>query len=300
MNIEPGTKTKRTEVPFGMDYRMRRDADRASRRNLAAGLPAKVRQNNPDLEKQVTQRTAKLTAANEALAHANQAKDRLLADVSHELRTPLNSIIGFTGMLLMKLQGPLNADQEKQLHIVRSNCQHLLALVNDLLDVAKIEAEKFEPYVERVHCQRVIEDALAALRPQAAHKGLALEVTMPEEDIVADTDQRALKQIVLNLAGNAIKFTDHGAVHVALSLCNEDSVQISVKDSGTGIRPADRAKLFVPFSQVHRRNTESREGTGLGLHLCQRLALMLEGTISVESKYGQGSTFTLTFPVASS
>jgi two-component system sensor histidine kinase/response regulator len=284
MNIEMRTKSIAAEAPLGMDYRMRRDAERAHRRNLAPGSSAKVRQNNP---------------ANEALAHANQAKDRLLADVSHELRTPLNAIIGFTGMLLMKLPGPLTADQEKQLNIVRSNSRHVLALVNDLLDVAKIEAEKFEPYIEHVHCQRVIDDALATLRPEAAHKGLALEVTMPAQEIVVSTDERALKQIVLNLVGNAIKFTDHGGVHVTLSQskCNDkDSIAISVKDSGIGIRPADRAKLFVPFSQVDAGKTASREGTGLGLHLSKRLAEMLRGTISFESEYGKGSTFTLTFP----
>ena len=295
MNIEPRTKYIPTEAPFSADYGMRRAADRAYREDLSPAF----RWVDAGLEKHVTQRTETLTAANEALTHANQAKDRLLADVSHELRTPLNAIIGFTGMLLMKLQGPLNADQEKQLNIVRSNGQHLLALVNDLLDVAKIEAEKFEPYIERVHCQRVVDDALATLRPEAAHKGLALEVTMPEQDIVVSTDERALKQIVLNLVSNAIKFTDHGGVHITLSQSksnDKDSVEISVRDSGIGIRPADRAKLFVPFCQVDAGKTASREGTGLGLHLSQRLAEMLRGTIRFESEYGKGSTFTLAFP----
>ena len=266
MHTETRPKSIPAEMPFSTDYRVRRAADRAYRDDPSPAF----RWVDADLEKHVTQRTQQLSAANEALTHANQAKDRLLADVSHELRTPLNAIIGFTGMLLMKLTGPLTEDQEKQLNIVRSNSRHLLALVNDLLDVAKIEAEKFEPYIERVHCQRVVEDALATLRPEAAHKGLALEVTMPEQDIVVSTDERALKQIVLNLVNNAIKFTDHGGVHITLSQSksnDKDSVEISVKDSGIGIRPADRAKLFVPFSQVDAGKTASREGTGLGLHL---------------------------------
>ncbi|MGZ5123541.1 MAG: PAS domain S-box protein, partial [Burkholderiales bacterium] len=148
-----------------------------------------------------------LQEKNSELENANLAKDRFLANMSHELRTPLNAIIGFTGTLLMKLPGPLNEEQEKQLKTVQSSSRHLLALINDLLDVAKIEAGKFEPYFEPVNCRTLIDDVLATLRPEADRKGLALAVTLPEQEIIISTDRRALSQIVLNLANNAVKFT---------------------------------------------------------------------------------------------
>ncbi|MGZ5090522.1 MAG: PAS domain S-box protein [Burkholderiales bacterium] len=238
-----------------------------------------------------------LQEKNSELENANLAKDRFLANMSHELRTPLNAIIGFTGTLLMKLPGPLNEEQEKQLKTVQSSSRHLLALINDLLDVAKIEAGKFEPYFEPVNCRTLIDDVLATLRPEADRKGLALAVTLPEQEIIISTDRRALSQIVLNLANNAVKFTEKGRVHLALRKTIADgneSIEICVKDSGIGIRAADQAKLFAPFSQVDVSKTRTREGTGLGLHLSQKLAEMLEGSISFESEYGNGSTFTLT------
>ncbi|MGZ5140073.1 MAG: PAS domain S-box protein [Burkholderiales bacterium] len=238
-----------------------------------------------------------LQEKNSELENANLAKDRFLANMSHELRTPLNAIIGFTGTLLMKLPGPLNEEQEKQLKTVQSSSRHLLALINDLLDVAKIEAGKFEPYFEPVNCRTLIDDVLATLRPEADRKGLALAVTLPEQEIIISTDRRALSQIVLNLANNAVKFTEKGRVHLALRKTIADgneSIEICVKDSGIGIRAADQTKLFAPFSQVDVSKTRTREGTGLGLHLSQKLAEMLEGSISFESEYGNGSTFTLT------
>jgi PAS domain S-box-containing protein len=236
-----------------------------------------------------------LQEKNMDLENANRAKDRFLANMSHELRTPLNAIIGFTGTLLMKLPGPLTDDQEKQLRTVQSSSRHLLALINDLLDVAKIEAGKFEPHLESVGCQRVVEDVLAALRPEAHRKGLVLDATLPARDVVIQTDRRALNQIVLNLAGNAIKFTDQGGVHLALTRCRNgrETIEISVRDTGLGIRAEDHARIFSPFSQVETLTNKAREGSGLGLHLSQKLAEMLGGAISVESTYGSGSTFTL-------
>jgi protein-histidine pros-kinase len=243
-----------------------------------------------------------LQEKNVELANAMQAKDRFLASMSHELRTPLNAIIGFTGTLLMKLPGPLNADQEKQLRTVQTGAKHLLALINDLLDLAKIEAGKVELSLVPTDCQEVIEEVAASLRQHAESKGLEFTVTVPL-GLTLRTDRRALSQIVINLTNNAIKFTERGSVRIRAerreeggSRALEISVDISVEDTGLGIRPEDQAKLFAAFSQVDARTRQSQEGTGLGLHLSQRLAEALGGRIELRSEYGKGSTFTLVLP----
>ena len=244
-----------------------------------------------------------LQEKNVELASAMQAKDRFLASMSHELRTPLNAIIGFTGTLLIKLPGPLNADQEKQLRTVQTGAKHLLALINDLLDLAKIESGKVELSLVPVDCVKVIEEVAASLRPQAEAKGLEFTVTAPP-GLTLRTDRRALSQIVINLTNNAIKFTERGSVRIKAqrreesgSRALEISVEISVEDTGLGIRPEDQAKLFTAFSQVvDARTKQGQEGTGLGLHLSQKLAEALGGKIELKSDYGKGSTFTLVLP----
>ena len=240
-----------------------------------------------------------LREKNVELANANQAKDRFLASMSHELRTPLNAIIGFTGTMLMKLPGPLTADQDKQLRTVQTNARHLLALINDLLDIAKIEAGKAELNIEAVDCRQVVEETVATLHQQAEAKGLQLIVQLPADAIVLHTDKRALSQIVLNLVGNAVKFTETGRVRLALSRPRngaEWSTRIDVEDTGIGIPQEDQARLFSAFSRVGAAHTRTAEGTGLGLHLSQRLASLLGGTISLVSRSGGGSTFTLILP----
>ncbi|HEY0502618.1 MAG TPA: PAS domain S-box protein, partial [Lysobacter sp.] len=216
-----------------------------------------------------------LQEKNIELSNANLAKDRFLASMSHELRTPLNAIIGFTGTLLMKLPGPLNTDQEKQLKTVQGSARHLLALINDLLDLAKIEAGKVELRIEPVVCQQVIADVVASLRPQAEAKALDLLMTLPEPDLVLRTDRRALTQIILNLTSNAIKFTETGSVHLRLRTRGPDAgtpglVEISVQDTGIGICEEDQAKLFAAFAQLESSAGRRHEGTGLGLHLSQK------------------------------
>jgi PAS domain S-box-containing protein len=237
-----------------------------------------------------------LQEKNLELEQANRAKDRFLATMSHELRTPLNAIIGFTGTLLMRLPGPLTADQDKQLRTVKSSAQHLLALINDLLDLAKIEAGKVELQLEPTVCQEVLEEVAGSLRPLAEAKGLDFEVAVPAEDVVIAADRRALRQIVLNLASNAIKFTERG--HVRLGLAERAAggsrtVEISIEDSGIGIRPEARDQLFQAFSQVHGSAQRRHEGTGLGLHLSRKLAQLMGGEITFTSSFGKGSTFVL-------
>src|SRR5437588_2163885 len=228
-----------------------------------------------------------LQQQNEDLERAMQAKDRFLATMSHELRTPLNAIIGFTGTLLMKLPGPLNADQDKQLRTVQTSAKHLLALINDLLDLAKIEAGKVELNLESTPCRPLLEDVVGPLRPLAEGKGLELLVAAPTQEIVIRTDRRALAQVVLNLLNNAIKFTERGSVRLGIARREIDGkgvVEFSVQDTGVAIRPEDHAKIFTAFTQVDDA-TRLQEGTGLGLHVSQKLAGLLGGTISCRSQY---------------
>jgi protein-histidine pros-kinase len=212
--------------------------------------------------------------------------------MSHELRTPLNAVIGFTGTLLMKLPGPLTPDQERQLRTIQGSAKQLLSLINDLLDVAKIESGKVEIEPEQVDCKAVIEDAATTLRPMASTKGLGFEVELPEHDVELFTARRALSQIVLNLGSNAIKFTDQGTVRIVLEQTTTDGsphTAIHVIDTGVGITAEDRDKLFQAFQQVGA--PRKRDGTGLGLYLCRKLAELLGGRIELESQSGQGSRF---------
>jgi PAS domain S-box-containing protein len=238
-----------------------------------------------------------LREKNLELEKAILAKDRFLATMSHELRTPLNAVIGFTGTLLMKLPGPITPDQERQLRTIQSSARHLLSLINDLLDLAKIESGKVELQMETVDCRALVEDVAAALRPLAIDKGLDFHVELPTGETTLVSDRRSVSQIVLNLCNNAIKFTERGEVRVRLVQHQEAghlSTEIHVIDTGPGIRPDDQAKLFQPFVQVGAA-AKGQEGSGLGLHLSQKLAVLLGGRISVQSVYGQGSIFSLSF-----
>jgi protein-histidine pros-kinase len=238
-----------------------------------------------------------LQEKNLELENANLAKDRFLASMSHELRTPLTAIIGFTGILLMEMPGPLTADQQKQLDTIQSSAKHLLSLINDLLDLAKIESGKVEINLERVICQKVLQEVEGALRPLAEQKGLRFVGQFPERQLVVRTDRRALHQIVLNLCNNAIKFTEHGEVRLALgsrAIKGKRFAEISIEDTGVGIKKEDQARLFQAFEQVGgKRHTE---GTGLGLYLSQKLAALAGGTIEFRSEFGEGSRFALIVP----
>jgi protein-histidine pros-kinase len=237
-----------------------------------------------------------LQEKNIELASANQAKDRFLATMSHELRTPLNAIIGFTGTLLMKLPGPLTSDQDKQLQTIQTSARHLLSLINDLLDLAKIESGKVQIEFEPVVCNGVLDEVASALRPMAEMKGLKFELVVPSGNLVVMTDRRALSQIVINLANNAIKFTERGSVTLGISQRSDNGAvctEISVTDTGVGVHPEDQAKLFQAFSRLNSAGVKHSEGTGLGLHLSQKLAELLGGRITMESEYGRGSRFTL-------
>jgi PAS domain S-box-containing protein len=239
-----------------------------------------------------------LQEKNEELQNAILAKDRFLTSMSHELRTPLNAILGFTGTLLMKLPGPLTEDQERQLTIIKSSARQLHSLINDLLDLARIESGKVELHLESVVCQSVVQEVASSLRPLADAKGLAFESRVPKRDLVLRTDRRALSQILLNLTNNAIKFTETGTVRLEVVRRQRDGqafAEFHVADTGIGIRPEDQARLFQAFVQVEGVRSHF-EGSGLGLHLSRKLADLLGGQIACNSEFGRGSVFMLILP----
>jgi signal transduction histidine kinase len=202
---------------------------------------------------------------------------------------------------LMKLPGPLTRDQEKQLKMVQSGARHLLSLIDDLLDLAKIEAGTIELRAEPTLCAELVEDVAGSLRPLAKGRGLTLEVLTPGEELSVRVDQRALRQIVLNLVNNAVNFTDRGGIRIHLTRglrAGTPTVEISVADTGIGIAAEDLGKLFTAFSRLDGARGRPSEGTGLGLHLSQKLAEALGGRILVLSEPGKGSTFTLVLPQA--
>ncbi|MEC4721043.1 PAS domain S-box protein [Noviherbaspirillum sp. CPCC 100848] len=233
---------------------------------------------------------------NMELKKANLAKDHFLAAMSHELRTPLNAIIGFTGTLLMRLPGPLTQDQDKQLRTVQHSAKHLLSLINDLLDLARVESGKISLHVEAVSLSSLVSGIIDTITPLARQKDLALKFDAPDRDVVFQTDRRAVSQILLNLVNNAVKFTERGSILVSLRERVRDGTReaiISVCDSGIGIREEDQGRLFEAFSQVDTGSTRRYEGSGLGLYLSRQLAALLGAQLAFVSNYGEGSQFTL-------
>jgi PAS domain S-box-containing protein len=275
-----------------------------------------IRELNIHLEKRVDERTAELAVAKDKAEESDQLKSAFLATMSHELRTPLNSIIGFTGILLQGLAGPLTVEQRKQLEMVRDSSRHLLALINDVLDISKIEAGQLVVKCEPFDLPASVEKVAGIVKPLAEKKGLKLRVELAPDIGPFMSDPRRVEQILINLLNNAIKFTEQGEITLEAEVLSDiprmppsmDAslganspqrriLRVSVTDTGIGIREEDLGKLFRPFHQIDTWLSRQHEGTGLGLAICRRLAELLGGEINAVSEWGKGSVFTFTLPL---
>ncbi len=291
---------RRREVHQREQQLVRRDGGRFWARLSGTALDANdLSKGTVGVIEDVTQERAyedSLREALEAAKAADQLKSAFLATMSHELRTPLNSIIGFTGILLKGIAGPLNAEQSKQLGMAKGSAHHLLALINDVLDISKIEAGQLVVTIAPFDFRALMERTLASVKPLAEKKNLDLHLQLSDSVGSIISDERRVGQIMLNLINNAIKFTDSGSVIVSAD-ADERGIDVAVRDTGIGMRPEDLDRLFRPFTQIDTGISRNHEGTGLGLSISQRLAEKLGGSISVESAPGLGSTFTVTLPL---
>ncbi len=244
------------------------------------------------------QAEAILHHANAELARAARAKDEFLANMSHELRTPLNAILGFSELLLEQIRGPLNTGQQDALRDIEAGGQHLLALINDILDLSKVEAGRLDLAVERIVIGEVCQASLLFVKEPALRKSIRLGFVLSDPAAQMQADPRRLKQMLVNLLTNAVKFTPEGG-QVRLEVRADaaaEMVRFAVYDSGIGIAPDDLARLFQPFVQLDSRLSRQHEGTGLGLALVRRLTELHGGSVTVESEVGVGSCFTITIP----
>lgn len=248
-----------------------------------------------DLERQVAARTEELRRSNEELREATRTKDQFLANMSHELRTPLNSIIGFTDLLRRGLTGPVTDEQVQQLDLVYNAGRHLLGLISDILDLAKIESGEMVPTYEPFEVRDVVDEAAGIVAPQAREKGLALLLEISDVPDTIVSDRQRFLQILLNLLGNAVKFTNDGSVTVTVS-CPADELILEVHDTGPGIHPVFQADVWKPFHQVRPERGGKPVGTGLGLSITRELVTMLGGSVSLRSSPGEGSTFVVRLP----
>ena len=274
-------------VSLSLEVEQRRQAENALRETLDS------------LEIKVAERTRDLEAANERLQELDHLKSEFLATMSHELRTPLNSIVGFTGILRQGLAGPVNDEQKKQLGMVQSSSRHLLGLINDLLDLSRVESGKMEVFVEDFWIADLVKEVIQVMTPLAEEKKLRLESSVDQPDLLVHSDRKKCFQILLNLVNNAVKFTEIGRVSLAVRT-GPENISFLVSDTGIGIKPENMSRLFEAFRQVDGSARRIYEGTGLGLYLSKQLARMLGGNVAAESEFGVGSRFTLTLPCSTS
>ena len=239
----------------------------------------------------------RLRGEKERAVESDRLKSAFIATMSHELRTPLNSIIGFTGILLQKISGPLTREQEKQLNLVQHSSRHLLALINDILDISKIEAGELRISFDPVNLHQVVEAAVRVVQPLASQKGLSIRTDLATGPVIISGDQRRIEQIVMNLLSNAVKFTETGMVTVTTRVAGGE-VRLSVRDTGVGISQAEIPTLFEPFIQVDTGKSRRTEGTGLGLSISRRLVELHGGSLTVTSTPGAGSEFVVMLPAS--
>ncbi|PKQ36953.1 MAG: hypothetical protein CVT59_10270 [Actinobacteria bacterium HGW-Actinobacteria-1] len=237
---------------------------------------------------------ARLRVAAEAAEAASHAKSSFLANMSHELRTPLNSILGFGNIILSRLAGPINDEQERQLGMIVRSGNHLLALVNDVLDLEKIEAGAMPIEVDEFDMAELVRSAVEIMAPMAKSQGLALDVHVPDAGLVVHTDEDRVQQVLLNLFSNAVKFTETGSVKIDLDSA-DGLARVTVTDTGVGIAKSRLEEVFDEFKSMGRPGDNPLGGTGLGLPISRRLARLLGGDVTLASTKGKGSTFLFTF-----
>ena len=255
-------------------------------------LATELESTNVDLE-------VALSESNEArnsAEQANRAKSEFLAVMSHELRTPLNAIVGYSDLLRSEIAGPLEPAQKNHLDRIRASSWHLLDLIQDVLSFARIEAGHETLRLADVDTITLARDAVAYVAPSAAAKGLSIDAELPEGSLVAITDPAKLRQILLNLLTNAVKFTETGGITLRLKRL-EDGFEFDVCDTGRGIDSSHHEHVFEPFTQVDQSRTRDKGGVGLGLPVSRRLAHLLGGLLTVSSEAGKGATFRLTLPL---
>lgn len=249
-----------------------------------------------DMIRQVAQRERDLNTARQQAEEASRAKSAFLANMSHELRNPLNAIIGFSRIVMRRSKQELAPKQYDNIKKILTSAEHLLSLINNILDLSKIEAGRMEIRYESCDLELIIDTCLHSIEPMLRSKGLQL-VTQVEPDLpVIYSDQEKIKQIMLNLLSNAVKFTKQGTISVRANMENGQAL-IAVTDTGIGISENQLLNIFDEFTQIDSGSTKEYGGTGLGLAICQHLVELLGGTISVKSQLNQGSTFTVTLPV---
>ncbi len=249
-------------------------------------------QQNEELERQ----RRYIEDQNLKLLSAYRVKSEFLATMSHELRTPLNAILGFSQILDSQSKGPLTSHQAEMVKRIFTNGKNLLNLVNDILDLSRLEAQRLSLDPTSVHLPRLVQATLSDLRSLADGKTLTLESRLNLSDPVVTGDEHRLRQVITNLVSNAIKFTDHGQVSITLSEAGSDQITLTVADTGIGIAAEQLPHIFEAFRQVDQSIRRQRPGTGLGLAIVQSLVTIMGGTVAVESQAGQGTTFTVTLP----
>lgn len=263
-------------------------------KTFSSQLEERIQAATADLAEQNT----RLQWQSRELEKANRLKSEFLASMSHELRTPINALIGYASLMLDRIYGDLTPRQEEGLNRIQGAAQHLLALINDILDLAKIEAGRMPLHLDDVKLGDIMNEISQQIEPMVKKKALTLKFEMPSSDLVLHTDRTKVKQILLNLLSNSVKFTHHGGISVTITR-DEADLRFDVRDTGIGIRPTDIDSIWEDFRQVDQSRTREFGGTGLGLSITRKLVDALGGHVFAESVFGKGSTFTVVLPIRS-